>query len=639
MANDKDFKVRSGIQPTVYHEAVGTITTATDAYSLSATSYDSVNSGVLSQVLNITGLYFKSDGTKMYTIGTSESRVYQYSLSTAWDASTASYDSVNYSYSSQSTSARGLFFKSDGTKMYIPNNSTNIIYQYSLSTAWDISTASYDNKSANLSTQIGSLHDFTLTSDGTTLFAADVDSEVYQYTLSTAHDISTASYASKTLDTSSEITTFQRFLFVSPDGVTLIAGDYTTLFSYTMSTAKDLSTASYDSVSFDASTQEAQIRAIAFKTDGSKMYLAGQDQSVYQYSSSLTTATLDLSTGSVFEITPTSDIQVDLTNPADSGTVSAATLLLDGAGTTGYDLSTVVDTNADFVSPNPTTWDTSDLDFNSDGTKLYVLFYGERRVRQYSLSTAWDVSTATYDSKEFYINEDTLCNAFTLADNGSKMYVVGRSNDRIYLYNLSTAYDISTASYSNNFISTSGQSANSYGIRVSSDGSRLILSLGSDIVDGSFGTAWLPSTISFNTTQLTNVRYFDVSPDGLTLWALDIATYNVTEYTLGSSYNLTSTLVATGNSVNAQTLMGTTSLHGVRFGDSGKYLYIGSQALEVISRFSSSAPATITYDTSLQFAGGTAPTSPAIGETDVLTFSTRDGGTSYQAALAIDGAK
>ena len=48
---------------------------------------------------------------------------------------------------------------------------------------------------------------------------------------------------------------------------------------------------------------------------------------------------------------------------------------------------------------------------------------------------------------------------------------------------------------------------------------------------------------------------------------------------------------------------------------------------------------TVTYDSAIQFGGGTAPDSPAIGETDVLAFSTRDGGTSYQAMQAIDGAK
>jgi hypothetical protein len=48
---------------------------------------------------------------------------------------------------------------------------------------------------------------------------------------------------------------------------------------------------------------------------------------------------------------------------------------------------------------------------------------------------------------------------------------------------------------------------------------------------------------------------------------------------------------------------------------------------------------TITYDPNLQWSGGTAPTSPAIGETDVITFNTTDGGTTYKSALAIDGAK
>ena len=47
---------------------------------------------------------------------------------------------------------------------------------------------------------------------------------------------------------------------------------------------------------------------------------------------------------------------------------------------------------------------------------------------------------------------------------------------------------------------------------------------------------------------------------------------------------------------------------------------------------------TVTYDSIISFAGGTTPTSPPASETDVLTFNTRNGGTSYQAALAIDGA-
>ncbi len=40
-------------------------------------------------------------------------------------------------------------------------------------------------------------------------------------------------------------------------------------------------------------------------------------------------------------------------------------------------------------------------------------------------------------------------------------------------------------------------------------------------------------------------------------------------------------------------------------------------------------PATITYPASVDWPSGTAPTAPASGETDVYTFYTTDGGTTY----------
>lgn len=47
---------------------------------------------------------------------------------------------------------------------------------------------------------------------------------------------------------------------------------------------------------------------------------------------------------------------------------------------------------------------------------------------------------------------------------------------------------------------------------------------------------------------------------------------------------------------------------------------------------------TITYPASVDFAGATAPDAPASGETDVLVFTTTDGGTTWYGALAIDAA-
>ena len=79
----------------------------------------------------------------MYIIGHTGDDVNEYDLSTGWDISTASY-SQSFSVSGQETSPRGLHFKPDGTKMYVTGDTGDDINEYNLSTAWDVSTATYN---------------------------------------------------------------------------------------------------------------------------------------------------------------------------------------------------------------------------------------------------------------------------------------------------------------------------------------------------------------------------------------------------------------------------------------------------------------------------------------------------------------
>jgi hypothetical protein len=78
----------------------------------------------------------------MYICGSTGDDVNEYDLSTAWDISTASY-LQNFSVSAQETVPTDLFFKPDGLKMYICGLTGDDVNEYDLSTAWDISTASY----------------------------------------------------------------------------------------------------------------------------------------------------------------------------------------------------------------------------------------------------------------------------------------------------------------------------------------------------------------------------------------------------------------------------------------------------------------------------------------------------------------
>jgi hypothetical protein len=124
---------------------------------------------------------FKPDGTKAYINNTNTSTIYQLELSTAWDISTATYSSTNYTASV--ANAFDFEFKSDGTKIFVNHANADYILQYSLSTAWDISTMSSDSITldySSLTTTV--LYIFFNPSNGADLFLLDNNgAEVYQY--------------------------------------------------------------------------------------------------------------------------------------------------------------------------------------------------------------------------------------------------------------------------------------------------------------------------------------------------------------------------------------------------------------------------------------------------------------------------
>jgi sugar lactone lactonase YvrE len=95
----------------------------------------SYNSGhdVNSQENTPRGVSFSEDGTQMFVIGTQNDTIYQYTLSTGFDISTASYDSKSFSVNSQDSSPASMFFKTDGAKFYIVGYGSDAVYQYSVS--------------------------------------------------------------------------------------------------------------------------------------------------------------------------------------------------------------------------------------------------------------------------------------------------------------------------------------------------------------------------------------------------------------------------------------------------------------------------------------------------------------------------
>lgn len=303
-----------------------------DGYDLANASYDSVSYATGQS--NQSCLVFKPDGTKMYICDFSLDDVRSYTLSTAWDVSTASYDSISFSFSSQEPNPHAIFFKPDGTKMYMVGGNNNTVYQYSLSTAWNISTASYDSVSFSVS-PIDLARGLFFKSDGTKMYvSSSSNSNIYEYGLSTAWDISSAS-STTNVSISSQVSAYQLWSLVfNADGTKMVvcADGADTVYRYSLSTAWSISTLSYDSVSFSVATQEAEPYAVAFKPDGGKMYIAGaaNPRTVYQYTTG---------TGSAATFTYPASVDWPAgtapTAPADGETDTLEFFTIDG-GTTYY---------------------------------------------------------------------------------------------------------------------------------------------------------------------------------------------------------------------------------------------------------------------------------------------------------------
>jgi sugar lactone lactonase YvrE len=232
-----------------------------DAFSVSA------------QEVTPTGIAFNTDGTKMFIVGNSGDDVNEYTLSTGFDVSTASFVD-SFSVSAQETLPQDIAFNTDGTKMFIVGAAGQDVNEYTLSTGFDVSTASFVD-SFSVASQDTSPQGIAFNTDGTKMFIVGIaGQDVNEYTLSTGFDVSTASFVDSFSVSAQE--TSPRGIAFNTDGTKMfiVGSDGDAVNEYTLSTGFDVSTASFVD-SFSVSAQETAPEGIAFNTDGSKMFIVG----------------------------------------------------------------------------------------------------------------------------------------------------------------------------------------------------------------------------------------------------------------------------------------------------------------------------------------------------------------------------
>jgi hypothetical protein len=255
------------------YQSFNAISPTSAAWDVSKASYSEDSFSVAAQDTSPSGVFFKPDGTKMYISGGAGQDINEYDLSSAWDVSTASY-LQNFSVSAQDTSPQDLFFKTDGTKMYFLGLTNDSVYEYDLSSAWNISTASF-LQSFSVTAQETSPQGLFFKPDGTKMYVIGITGDdVNEYNLSTAWDISTSSYLQTFSVTAQEDQ--PRFVFFKSDGTKFYVGGpgNNTIYEYDLSSAWDVSSASYSQRSFSVALQASNILGFFFKPDGTQFWVS-----------------------------------------------------------------------------------------------------------------------------------------------------------------------------------------------------------------------------------------------------------------------------------------------------------------------------------------------------------------------------
>ena len=374
-------------------------------YSIGALEHvDSVN--LSTQATTIESFAFNDTGTKMYVLSDA-STIYQYTLSPAYDVSTASYDTV----SAIKTNARSIEFNPTGTKLFYLNDVSDAIYSATLTTGWDLSTVQSDdatNMPIGGTSGVGTPDCITFTPDGLSVFTTGAGAVIMKTDLDTAWTLQTTSVQGERhqftpypdAGTSAVITgisfndTGDR-MFITSDSPDFIA-------QVNLETAYDTFSAyrGIERVNLYAPAETATtigITSAVMSNDGTKMI--------------------------VFDTTANYIVEYTLSSPFDLSTLTRVAQL---------SMSTYANAGI-FISP--------------DGKFLYST-YGGSLVYRHSFATPWDISSITLNESSFDATAQTVSVlGVAFNDTGTKMYLGGTG--AIYEYSVS-AWAVSGATYTDN---------------------------------------------------------------------------------------------------------------------------------------------------------------------------------------------
>ena len=114
--------------------------------------------------------------------------------------------------------------------------------------------------------------------------------------------------------------------------------------------------------------------------------------------------------------------------------------------------------------------------FNGTGSEAFILNYDSDYIRRYSLPTAYDIRGSSHQQDIYVGSYDTTPTDFEFSSDGSKLFLLGSTDDKIIQLNLSTPYNVSTASDGGSFsIADFITNSSLWGMTFSPDGKKVFV--------------------------------------------------------------------------------------------------------------------------------------------------------------------
>lgn len=430
-------------------------------------------------------LRFSSNGYYAYILNRTDDTLTQYRCGTNWDVSSLT-SVATYTFTTQDATPQGFDFSPDGYYLYMAGGTSDDLFQYNLSTPWELSSVTYSGLSTALASNpnVGTLLSGGLKfgSNGTVAFIM-TDTNMHEINFTQSWNVATRLATAGGFKTVNTFTysTANEALAADPNGrylYVLSAGTDDKVVRFSLDKRKSL---------FSVSAQDTVAQGLTFKPDGTKMYVVGQtNDSIYEYNLS-----------------------------------------------TPWNIDTATFVRSSSVTGNP-----ESIYFKPDGTSYYVLEAVADSVFRYDCSQAWNVATSSFITNYVVGLQENVPYGLFFKPDGTKMFIYGSGGDDISEYTLSTPWDISTASFRAN---TSSPLATLVGLPIATAGEDIkfrpdgkmaywLNSSNNLIHFYSLSQAWNVQTLtsankSYLSTTSSGPTDFYIRDDGKMLFILD-ATYD-----------------------------------------------------------------------------------------------------------------